>query len=130
MQSLVYEFYRRTTLGECLTDSLDELIQKGQITPQLAMRVLFQFDKCMAEALANKVETKLQIKGHLHTYNFCDDVWTFVLDKPTVKFTGGHSLLPSNVADGDRVIIDNNTIECNRRIKIVACNAKKPSVVQ
>ena len=76
MQALTLEFYRKTTIGECLTDSLDDLIRSGQITPQLAMRVLFQFDKSMADALAQRVKTKLGIKGHLHTYNFCDDVYS------------------------------------------------------
>lgn len=37
-----YEFYRGSSIGSALTDSLDDLIQAGQITPQLAMRVLVQ----------------------------------------------------------------------------------------
>jgi transcription initiation factor TFIIA small subunit len=40
--SQYYELYRSSTLGLALTDSLDELIQSGQINPQLAMRVLMQ----------------------------------------------------------------------------------------
>lgn len=44
------------------------------------------------------------MKGHLHIYRFCDDVWTFVVDNPSFRF------------DGDVVTAD--------RIKVVACTAK------
>ena len=57
-----YELYRRSTLGECLTDSLDELIRGGQITPQLAMKTLLQFDRSMNEVLSTRVTTRLTIK--------------------------------------------------------------------
>ena len=40
-----YQLYRNTTLGNSLQESLDELIQSQQITPQLALQVLLQFDK-------------------------------------------------------------------------------------
>ena len=60
-----YELYRRSTLGQTLTDALDELIQSEQITPQLAMRVLAQFDKSMAEALATRVRTRALFKVSL-----------------------------------------------------------------
>ncbi|CAN7063880.1 unnamed protein product [Brassica oleracea var. botrytis] len=28
-----------------------------------------------------QVKTKVSIKGYLHTYRFCDNVWTFILQK-------------------------------------------------
>jgi transcription initiation factor TFIIA small subunit len=82
--SITYELYRRSTLGCTLTDTLDELIQDQKMNPQLAMRVLTQFDKSMTEALAD-VRTKCQFKGHLHTYRFCDDVWTFLIKNAQFK---------------------------------------------
>ncbi|XP_013411084.1 transcription initiation factor IIA subunit 2 [Lingula anatina] len=75
-----YQLYRNTTLGNTLQESLDELIQCGQITPQLALKVLLQFDKAINNALATRVKSKLTFKGHLNTYRFCDNVWTFVLN--------------------------------------------------
>lgn len=57
-----YELYRRTSLGECLTDALDDLIKTSQITPQLAMRVLFQFDRSMSESLAARSRGRVIIK--------------------------------------------------------------------
>jgi len=90
-----------------LTDSLDELIQLGQITPQLAMKVLVQFDKSITETLEHKVKHKATFKaGHLHTYRFCDEVWTFIIKNPNFKLE--HESVPVD------------------KIKIVACNSKKP----
>ncbi|CAJ0835647.1 17558_t:CDS:2 [Entrophospora sp. SA101] len=57
-----YELYRRSSIGIALTESLDDFIQTGQITPQLAMKVLLQFDKSITEALETKVKTKATFK--------------------------------------------------------------------
>ncbi|KOB72979.1 Transcription initiation factor IIA subunit 2, partial [Operophtera brumata] len=62
-----YQLYRNTTVGNTLQESLDELIQYGQITPALAVKVLLQFDKSINQALSSKVK-------------FCDNVWTFMLN--------------------------------------------------
>lgn len=75
-----YQLYRNTTLGNTLQESLDELIQYGQITPQLALKVLVQFDKSINSALNSKVKSRVTFKaGKLHTYRFCDNVWTLML---------------------------------------------------
>jgi hypothetical protein len=41
----VYSLYRKSTLGICLQDSLDELQEKNHIGADLAQKVLEQFDK-------------------------------------------------------------------------------------
>ncbi|CAM6104724.1 unnamed protein product [Calypogeia fissa] len=99
-----YELYRKSSIGMSLTDALDELVTNGTISPLLAVKVLMQFDKSMNDALSQKVKTKTNFKGHLHTYRFCDNVWTFILEKAEFKF------------DTERVNVD--------RVKIVACDAK------
>jgi transcription initiation factor TFIIA small subunit len=121
-----YELYRRSSLGIALTDTLDELIQEGHLDPQSAMKVLsqvsrrltlkehhlltctcltwIQFDSSIAAALHTKVRSKCTMKGHLHIYRFCDDVWTFVVDNPSFRF------------ENENVTAD--------RIKVVACTAK------
>ncbi|XP_076332832.1 transcription initiation factor IIA subunit 2-like [Tachypleus tridentatus] len=100
-----YQLYRNTTLGHTLQESLDELIQCGQITPNLALKVLLQFDKAINNALASRVKTRLTFKaGHLNTYRFCDNVWTFVLRD--VEFREVQEL----------VQVD--------KVKIVACDGK------
>lgn len=99
-----YQLYRNTTLGHTLQESLDELIQVGQITPQLALKVLLQFDKAINLALASKVKNRISFKGKLNTYRFCDNVWTFVLNNAEFKDV-------QEIAKVDKV-------------KIVACDGK------
>lgn len=100
-----YQLYRNTTLGHTLQESLDELIQYGQITPTLALKVLLQFDKAINNALATRVKTRLAFKaGKLNTYRFCDNVWTFMLTD--VEF---------------REVQEIAKVE---KIKIVACDGK------
>ncbi|KAI6382062.1 Transcription initiation factor IIA small chain (TFIIA 13.5 kDa subunit) [Pyricularia grisea] len=133
-----YELYRRTSLGICLTDALDDLITNDRINPQLAMRILANFDRVVAETLQEKVKARLQFKvsssnicksvmrraglnvhvnsstlfsklqGALDNYRFCDDVWTFVIKNINFKLDGG-----------------NQTIQADK-VKIVSCNAKRP----
>ncbi|KAJ7096608.1 transcription initiation factor IIA, gamma subunit, helical domain-containing protein [Mycena belliarum] len=102
MASAYYEFYRGSSIGMALTDSLDELITSGAITPQLAMKVLQQFDKSLADTLVKQVKAKTQLKGHLKTYRLCDDVWTFIVKQATFKLEGNDSV-------------------SSPRIKIIAC---------
>lgn len=45
-----------------LTDALDELIQSGHINPVLAMKVLTQFDRSIAETLSKNVKAKSNLK--------------------------------------------------------------------
>ncbi|PWN18791.1 transcription initiation factor IIA, gamma subunit [Microstroma glucosiphilum] len=97
-----YELYRRSSIGEQLTASLDTLIQSGHINPLLAIRVLNQFDRSIAETLSAKVKSKATVKGHLRNYNSCDEVWTFNVQGGKVKLD-----------NGEEIEVD--------RLKIVAC---------
>ena len=74
---MAYQLYRNTTLGNSLQESLDELIQSQQITPQLALQVLLQ---AINAALAQRVRNRVNFRGSLNTYRFCDNVWTVVLN--------------------------------------------------
>lgn len=38
------QLYRQTQLGECLVDALDELITDEKLTPELAIRILSEYD--------------------------------------------------------------------------------------
>ncbi len=67
---------------------------------------MIQFDRVVSDTLKENVKSKLTFKGHLHTYRFCDDVWTFVIKDVNVK-------------------LDQNETINAEKIRIVACNAKK-----
>lgn len=62
--------YRSSRIGECLRETLFELIQTGKITEDVAQMILLQFDKSMYTALDTKVSAKATIKGNLKTYRF------------------------------------------------------------
>lgn len=93
-------------IGATLADALDTLIVDQRIQPQLAMKILANFDRVTSEKLKSDVNTKMSFKGHLSTYRFCDDVWTFVIKDVVMKLDDGESL---DVG----------------KFKIVACNSKK-----
>lgn len=97
-------------IGDCLIDTIDELINEGRIEPQLAMKILSNFDKTIADVLAEKVKARLTFKGHLETYRFCDDVWTFLVKD--VKFK-----------------TDTSSEFTADKVKIVSCNSKRPGEV-
>lgn len=80
-------------------------LQYGQITPQLAFKVLLQFDKCINNALNQKVKARVTFKANkLNTYRFCDNVWTLMLND--VEFREVHEF------------------EKVDKVKIVACDGK------
>ncbi|KXL46148.1 hypothetical protein M433DRAFT_153863 [Acidomyces richmondensis BFW] len=99
-----YELYRGTSIGLALADTLDDLISSRRIEPQLAMRIMSNFDQSIASVLGERVKSKMSFKGHLDTYRFCDEVWTFIIKDVKFKLEG------SNV-DAEKV-------------KIVACQSK------
>ena len=67
----------------------------------------FKVSRCAIE----KHSYLLTFQGHLDTYNFCDDVWTFILRDTTFKMENGQ---PQETAD---------------KIKIIACNSTKPGEI-
>ncbi|XP_037951577.1 transcription initiation factor IIA subunit 2 [Teleopsis dalmanni] len=100
-----YQLYRNTTLGNTLQETLDELIQYGQITPNLAFKVLLQFDKSINTALNQRVKARVTFKANkLNTYRFCDNVWTLMLSD--VEFREVHEFAKVD------------------KVKIVACDGK------
>jgi transcription initiation factor TFIIA small subunit len=68
-----------------------------------------QFDKSMNEALETQVKSKMNFKGHLHTYRFCDNVWTFLLENAEFRVS-----VPGGPMETVRV----------DKVKIVACDGK------
>ncbi|EDX00851.1 transcription initiation factor IIA subunit 2-2 [Drosophila yakuba] len=87
-----YQHYRATTLGTTLQETLEEMIQSGEITQELANAVLQKYDKSVTNALSKKVTTKINFTaGRLQTYRFCDNVWTLILKD--VEFRKGQEVL-------------------------------------
>lgn len=70
------------------------------------MRVMQNFDTHIASVLGEKVKARTSFKGHLDTYRFCDEVWTFVVRDCHFKMEG-------------------NAMVDVPRVKIVACLARE-----
>jgi len=51
-----------SSIGMALTDTLDDLISERRIEPQLAMKILANFDRSITEVLADKVKARLSFK--------------------------------------------------------------------
>lgn len=99
-----YQHYRNTSLGIALQDALDEQISSQQITPDLALKVLKQFDRSIGTTLNQKAKVKYSFKGILHVYRYCDNVWTCVINDAEFKESHGQELIHS------------------KKVKIVACD--------
>ncbi len=54
------------SIGASLMDTIDDLINEGHIEPQLAMKILGNFDRIVQEVLADKVKARLTFKVGLH----------------------------------------------------------------
>jgi transcription initiation factor TFIIA small subunit len=54
--------FRFRSIGGALTDTLDDLITQNNIDPQLAMKVLANFDRAITEVLQEKVRSRLTFK--------------------------------------------------------------------
>lgn len=50
------------SIGVCLTDTLDDMIGENRLDPQLAMKVVANFDRAMSEVLSDKVKARLTFK--------------------------------------------------------------------
>mmetsp|Transcript_10316 Transcript_10316/g.33294 ORF Transcript_10316/g.33294 Transcript_10316/m.33294 type:complete len:123 (+) Transcript_10316:166-534(+) len=105
-----YEHYRNGILGQTLADALDELVESEKLSPELAIKTIEQFDQSIHEALATKVKSRAAFKASLHTYRFCDNMWTFILENAEFKLNHAQGHF-SEVLVADKV-------------KIVACDAK------
>jgi hypothetical protein len=59
----------KDSLGGALTDTLDNLITERRIEPQLAMKILLNFDKAVADVLTDKVKARTSFKVRFRATN-------------------------------------------------------------
>uniref|UniRef100_A0A7S0ZDF9 Transcription initiation factor IIA subunit 2 n=1 Tax=Timspurckia oligopyrenoides TaxID=708627 RepID=A0A7S0ZDF9_9RHOD len=102
-----YQHYRVSTVGIQLEDSLEDMLDSETLTEEQAEIIRNQFDKAISAALASQVKNKATLKGKLHHYRNCDNVWTFFLDSASIKID----------ANGENHIVDD-------KLKIIACDGR------
>eukprot|EP00871_Galdieria_phlegrea_P005361 jgi/Galph1/5826/GphlegSOOS_G4485.1 len=83
-----YQHYRLSTVGICLEEALEELKGKNVFTEAEADMIRTQFDRAMAQSLVSHVSHQLTLKGSLHHYRFCDNVWQLFVKDAEVKLDG------------------------------------------
>lgn len=88
------ELYRRSTLGQTLEATLDEMVDSGEISPAVAMRAMEQFDESVGRVFAGRTraqpntpfrDQKTKITGSCKWYRSVEQVWTFVLKNATFR---------------------------------------------
>jgi transcription initiation factor TFIIA small subunit len=102
-----YVHYRASSLGTCLTASLAELIDIGELTTLDGKQALHHFDQAVAAAFADPqlMQTAVHLSGNLSSYRHCDNVWSMLASQ--LKCTQPNGQLESH------------------QVKIVACEARK-----
>lgn len=101
----VHQHYRNTTIGTTLQSSLDDMMERGDISKDLLDRVMLEFDRQINHELRVKLKNKFVLKGQLQTYRYCDGVWILIMKHAEFKDIG-------------------ETIR-SENIKVIACEAPK-----
>jgi transcription initiation factor TFIIA small subunit len=89
-----YSIYRKSSIGLCLEDVVEELVGSGKLPPSLEKDIMAQFDKSINEALSNQTKNRIIIKGHTHTYRVIDNVYLFLIDNASFRMTNPRSDQP------------------------------------
>ncbi|GMT19982.1 hypothetical protein PFISCL1PPCAC_11279, partial [Pristionchus fissidentatus] len=77
-----YQLYRNTTVGQALQQTLNDFLAEEVLSNALAERVMATFDKVINKTLNTKAKNKMNFKAEkLRAYRFCDNVWTFVIER-------------------------------------------------
>lgn len=79
-----------------LTDTLDDLISERRIEPQLAMKILANFDRSITEVLAEKVKARLSFKVYQYLFavsHLYDPLW---MSQEAIRIEG----IQGNISDG------------------------------
>ncbi|KAF7682965.1 Transcription initiation factor IIA subunit 2 [Astathelohania contejeani] len=99
----MYEFYRQSKIGQALQDSIEDIMRSNRLTPTQANQILQKFDEAIPVVFARTVQSNINFKGAISSYNFVDGVWKF----STRNFV---------------MTVNNELIRCDY-VKIVACDS-------
>ena len=91
-----------SSLGSTLTDALDDLIGAERMDPQLAMKVLMQFDRVITETLNERVKARLTFKVNILLFR--------ILHDPRILLSAPTSVIPKDFTCPDLMYtLDRNT---------------------
>lgn len=72
------------SIGGTLADTLDDLISSRRIEPQLAIKIMSNFDKAIAQILGEKVKARMSFKVRQRSSMF-DSAHSFCLSCSTTR---------------------------------------------
>mmetsp|Transcript_22748 Transcript_22748/g.40250 ORF Transcript_22748/g.40250 Transcript_22748/m.40250 type:complete len:121 (-) Transcript_22748:176-538(-) len=79
--------FRGSRLGTSLSGSLQEMLDNNELSEEDANKFMDFFDESINQKLkdvttksSKSKKKKMQVKAGLHSYNFVDNVWNFVLE--------------------------------------------------
>eukprot|EP00051_Salpingoeca_urceolata_P015337 m.198457 g.198457 ORF g.198457 m.198457 type:complete len:105 (-) comp18371_c1_seq1:112-426(-) len=82
--------YRRTSLGEALEETLDDLLQSQKITMAQADKARKQFDSSLMTVMAKELSNRISFKGKCSSYRNVNDVWHVQLTDVMLKVDDEH----------------------------------------
>ena len=65
---------KQYSVGSALADTLDDLITANRIDPELAMKIMANFDRSVTEVLQEKVRSRLSFKVNRRNERFGGNV--------------------------------------------------------
>lgn len=91
MQPVVTPLYRRSTVGEAVTNALTQLVASEDFTASMVLQTMESFDKAIQTKLGElksqqpKSASVPLCHGHLHTYRHYDDIWQGYVQSPSFQ---------------------------------------------
>jgi transcription initiation factor TFIIA small subunit len=76
--------YRYTTIAECLEETIDQFVSRGQLSPEMKARFMEVFDAKIEQVLSDKTTLQCSLRGSLHTYRQLNSVWTFFIQNAQI----------------------------------------------
>ena len=64
-----------------------------------AVQVMTEFDHVIVDVVENRFRARAQFKGHLDSYRFLDNVWTFIVSDATFRLSPTGSQMASRTPE-------------------------------
>ena len=85
--------YKKTIIGEKLTETIDELKRQNLFNVELEKKIIEKFDEIMCDEINKIAKNKNTIKGKVKSFKNCDDIWIFYCTDVNIKIDNGKSNL-------------------------------------
>ncbi|PVG02882.1 hypothetical protein CPB86DRAFT_779751 [Serendipita vermifera] len=84
-----WQFYRFSTIGLSLLDTVDELIREGSLSNDIGNIIMSRYDEAVCSALRKRVDAKCSFTANCSTFNLVDEVYRFTLKNVKFKMEAG-----------------------------------------